>query len=335
MHHVSTETEGLLEYPNTSFQNPIEKFLKSSLTRFDRYLHFSVFVHMVFLTLGVLEIVAVAVFFSFLMKSSYLAFGLASIFVTFFGYFIFRIYLQSAKPEKMEEIRDLFQESCKRSIHYQSGITEHHMALANACCRFSQELSGRESCYYRPPRWLDILKSKMEAFSEWWHKEDVYAMRELLLLASMEEHIKMVRCEPTSLEMHAALANVYVMLSTLYTNHLKSKRSSFLEKKFRQASERAIEEFKIISDYAPNDPWVHLQLAYSYRDLNMPLEEIQAYETILRINPTDKEALFKLGTLYFQQGMNAKGLQVYEELKRANFSKVENLIKYYGNASFG
>jgi tetratricopeptide (TPR) repeat protein len=108
-----------------------------------------------------------------------------------------------------------------------------------------------------------------------------------------------------------------------------------LEKKFRQASERAIEEFKIISDYAPNDPWVHLQLAYSYRDLNMPLEEIQAYETILRINPTDKEALFKLGTLYFQQGMNAKGLQVYEELKRANFSKVENLIKYYGNASFG
>lgn len=205
------------------------------------------------------------------------------------------------------------------------------MAIANACCRLSETFSGRESLYYRPYRWLEFLAPKMETFSEWWHWRDIYRMRELLLLASLEEHIKLVRCEPTSLEIHAALANAYVMLSTLYAKQMGKKEfDQSLETKFRTTSEKAIEEFKILSDYAPNDPWVHLQLAYSYHDLQMPLEEIKEYEMILRINPDDKEALFKLGTLYFQQGMNAKGLRVYEELKHYNFKKAEILIRFYG-----
>ena len=142
--------------------------------------------------------------------------------------------------------------------------------------------------------------------------------------------------------MHAALANAYVMLSSLYTDPRKSEshdeerwvspdRSSLqMQKQFRTTAERAIEEFKILSDYAPDDPWVHLQLAYSYRDLQMPEEEIREYEVVLKLRPDDKETLFKLGMLYFQQGKNANGLRVYELLKRTNYDKAESLIKFYG-----
>ena len=105
------------------------------------------------------------------------------------------------------------------------------------------------------------------------------------------------------------------------------------KQKFRSIAERAIEEFKILSDYAPEDPWVHAQLAYSYRDLQMPKEEIREYETILQLCPEDKETLFKLGKLYFEQGQNAKGLQVYETLKRSNYKNAENLIHFYGTRS--
>jgi hypothetical protein len=35
--------------------------------------------------------------------------------------------------------------------------------------------------------------------------------------------------------------------------------------------------------------------------------------------------------LYFQQGFNAKGLRVYEELKKTHFKKGESLLKYYGS----
>ena len=67
------------------------------------------------------------------------------------------------------------------------------------------------------------------------------------------------------------------------------------------------------------------------RDLGMPEEEMREVETLLKLRSKDKEILFRLGSLYFKQGMNAKGLQVYEELKRANFKKAEDLISSYGS----
>jgi tetratricopeptide (TPR) repeat protein len=106
-----------------------------------------------------------------------------------------------------------------------------------------------------------------------------------------------------------------------------------LARKFCSAAKRAIEEFKIINNYAPNAPWVHEQMAYSYRDLKMPIEEIQAYEMILLLNPTEVEILFKLGVLYFQLGRNADGLRIYEQLRKLHASKGENLITHYGSYS--
>ncbi len=108
------------------------------------------------------------------------------------------------------------------------------------------------------------------------------------------------------------------------------KYSKSFKQKFRLTAEKAIEEFKILSDYAPHDPWVHAQLAYSYRDLQMPKEEIKEYEAILQLCPDDKETLFKLGKLYFEQGQNAKGLKIYETLKFSHYKKAESLIHFYG-----
>ena len=182
--------------------------------------------------------------------------------------------------------------------------------------------------------------------SSWWHWEDVHAIREVLLQKSVQQHIELVKCEPTGMEAHTALANAYIMLSGLYVDNEKNDepsdehwqplkfRNSDMEKKFRRTAERAIEEFKIIGDYAPNDPWVHSQLAYSYRDLKMPEQEIKAYESLLRIIPEDKDTQYKLGILYFQQGRDAEGLQIYEKIKRTHLKKAESLITYYGAKRF-
>lgn len=162
-------------------------------------------------------------------------------------------------------------------------------------------------------------------------------------MTSVEQNIKLVKCEPTSLEVHASLANAYVMLSGLYIDPRKlegydderwmppERYSPQMEEKFRSTAERAIEEFKVLNDFAPNDPWVHAQLAYSYRDLKMPKEEIKEYEAILKFNPGDRETLYKLGLLYFQQGLNSQGLRIYEELKRSHYKKAESLIENYGS----
>ena len=60
-------------------------------------------------------------------------------------------------------------------------------------------------------------------------------------------------------------------------------------------------------------------------------KEIKEVELLLKLRPQDKEILYRLGSLYFSQGLNAKGLQIYEELKRTNYKKAEDLISSYGS----
>ena len=149
-------------------------------------------------------------------------------------------------------------------------------------------------------------------------------MKEILLLVSITEHIQLIKETPTDLEAHASLANAYVALSKIYQGDSKE-----MHEKFQAASEKAIQEFKILDHYSPNDPWVQAQLATCYHDLKMFREEILYYENILKLCPEDKQIMFRLGVLYFQQGLNAKGLRTYEELKNMGFSRADELIDYY------
>jgi tetratricopeptide (TPR) repeat protein len=310
--------------------------------RFDHVVQSYPFFNLVFLALIVGECSLFGIFFTFLTDSSLVAFSLAGIVLTVFAYFTLRLYWLSRKPEHFIGLRNEFIDTCKQVVHYQEGIPEHHLALANSLCKFASHLQEREYTYYAPPAFLKPLCTMMETVSCWWHWEDVHSMREGLLQQAIDEHLKLVKCEPTNLEVHVALANAYVLLSTLFVDPHKQeghdderwvhpkRTSETFQAKFRATAERAIEEFKILNDYAPNDPWVHAQLAYSYHDLQMPQEEIREYETILKLRPNDHDTLFKLGVLYFQQGLNAKGLRIYEQLRRSHYKRAENLIKFYG-----
>jgi hypothetical protein len=152
----------------------------------------------------------------------------------------------------------------------------------------------------------------------------------------VEEHFLQIRITPTDLEVHASLANTYVSLSQLYRSLFasqKKKNAVLWEENFRKFSELAVEEFRILNHYAPHDPWVHEQLAVGYKSLNMTKEEIEEVEVLLKLKPQDKEILFRLGTLYFQEQQNAKGLKIYEELKNANYKRASDLIALYGSSS--
>jgi tetratricopeptide (TPR) repeat protein len=168
----------------------------------------------------------------------------------------------------------------------------------------------------------------MSSYCYW---KDVFKLKKLLFAAAIEEHLKQIRMTPTDLEVHASLATTYVAQSKIYRLSLRNRKDQLLfEENFRTAARLAIEEFRILNHYAPNDPWVHEQLAQGYHELDMPEEELREVEILLKVRPQDKDTLFRLGQLYFLQGMNAKGLQIYEDLKQSNFKKAEDLIASYG-----
>ncbi|MFN0065163.1 MAG: tetratricopeptide repeat protein [Chlamydiales bacterium] len=320
----------------------VQRLWSPTLRSLNRLLRAYIIFNSIFFLIGTVEIGLFISFFALLSQSTVLAFSLALFFLTLFSYFVLRLYLQAKKPDHLMDLIEEYLSRCKEVIRYQEGIPEHHIALANAAHKFASTLHEREYGFYAPPFFLKSLTPTLEKFSCFCHWKDLHKMKEILLTAAIDEHIKVVKCEPTNLEVHAALANAYVMLSSLYTDPKKysgydeekwihpERFSETTQEKFRSTAEKAIEEFKILNDYAPNDPWVHIQLAYSYHDLQMPEEEIREYEQVLKLRPDDKDTLFKLGVLYFQQGKNAQGLRVYETLRQTNYKKAESLIKFYG-----
>jgi len=338
---MSTAADTVLDKQH--YHEQISTLWSPALRKLSRLLRTDILFNLAFLLIGGLEIVLFLSFFAWLSQSSVLAFTLAIFFMTLFSYFVLRLYLQAKKPDQLMEICDEYLEKCKEIIRYQEGIPEHHIALGNAAHKFAATLHEKEYAFYSVPAFMKSLAPTLEKFSCFCHWKDLHRMKELLLITSVEEHLKVVKCEPTNLEVHASLANAYVTLSSLYADprkfhdfdegrYVPEERFSLpMQAKFRATAERAIEEFKILNDYAPDDPWVHVQLAYSYHDLQMPEEEIREYEIVLDLRPNDKDTLFKLGMLYFQKGMNAKGLRIYELLKQTHYKKAESLIKFYGS----
>lgn len=336
------EGEDFFELDHLFFNDQINKVILHIEPEIEKIIKNHVLFHGLFLVATLIEIFLLVAFFPFLIKSSLFAFSLAFIFLTIFTYLILRIYFQTKKPEQLADIKERYLKACKNFVDYKEGVPEHHVALANASCKFAAHLNGKEYTFYKPPNFLQSLAPSLERLSCQLHWEDLHRMKEFLLNNTIEEYLRLVRFEPTNLEVHAALANAYVMLSGLYASFEQTgesgdrwippqKSSEAFAEQFRKTAEKAIEEFKILNDYAPDDPWIHAQLAYSYHDLRMPQEEIREYEAILRLCPSDLDTLFKLGALYFQQGSNAQGLRVYEELKRSNYKKAEYLIEYYGS----
>lgn len=294
----------------------------------------------IFFWIGCLELgVFLGLLHSFAHPSA-LVFTVALLFFTLFAFLMLRLYWVNRRPEKLCEIVDQYLSQEKQRLRYQEGTPEDHLALAQAAQKLSRELRDREYSVYPIPSWLSPISTTLESLSAYLHWEDLLLLRELLLQSAIDEHIAIIRSEPTNLEIHAALANAYVLLSNLYAAPMKGQEgdrwlsparySNDMRNRFTQTAKKAIEEFQILRDYAPHDPWVQMQLAYSYHDLGMPCEEIEAYEMLTRLQPDDPDTLFKLGSLYFSQGMNGKGLHIYEQLKHKHFKRAEALIQFYG-----
>jgi tetratricopeptide (TPR) repeat protein len=282
------------------------------------------------------QFVCLALFLPFLLKSALMALALALFFLTIFAYFVIREYLLSKKRERIELLKLQFVEAV-------SGMGRGERTLSGACTALAEALHGREYSYFKAPFFLARMGSHFEKMGCRLHWEDVFRMQEALLLEASAEKIRKVKREPTSLEAHAELAKAYITLSGLYVDPKKvreesdkrwippQRSSEAMDKKFRETSRKAIEEFKIIKEYAPTDPWVHEQLAASYRDMRMPAEEIEEYENLLNLRPQHVDTLRKLAELYFAQGQNGKGLKIYEQLRRLDSSQAEAVIAHYGN----
>jgi tetratricopeptide (TPR) repeat protein len=340
----SLKTSQHFHFNKSSLDIKIDQFCSEALEDFKQVTRQYALFHITFFSIAVLELVAFVLFFSFLTKTTIFAFSLAGLFLTGFTYFVLLFYFQAKKPNQLLEVRANFLEASRSLLPFEKNSAEHHLALATALGRLLSHLHRLEYSYYTVPASLKTLSPLMQKFSAWAHWKDLHHMQELLVLRIIKQQIELVKLKPTDLETHAHLANSYLILSQLYMDPRKlypheehfwvSPDYASLEmlEKFKQASLKTIEEYKILDSYVPNDPWVHAQLALVYHHLDLFQEEMREYETILKVSPNDCEVLFRLGVLYFKNGLSAQGLRIYEQLKKSSDLKANALIASYDAA---
>lgn len=334
MNPVAIETNLSSPYLTTdTTAEPFAKLIERKLSAQTKW-------NLFFSLLLILEISLIAIFFPFFIQSAFFAFMAAILVMTIFGFLMFRQYSFSEKREYFERALTEWIDAEKRKGNYQAGLPESHLRISKLYSDLADALYQKEYRCLRLPKWLNNLRYLTETTSCWLYWRDIYFIRELLLERAVDEQLALVRMHPSNLDAHTFLANAYIMLSGLYALPENEEKDRFVpkgrygvetESKFRAAAKRAIEEFTILKEYAPKDPWIYSQLAFSYKDLKMPEEEKKAYEALLELKPNDYETRYKLGTLYFKQGENAKGLKVYDELKKAHFPKADELLTIYGS----
>lgn len=340
---MSTQLDNELNssFDKEQFQEKLPQYYRTILADFQKISKAFVHFNLSFLLLGFVELSLFICFLTVMADSALVALVLGAIFLTTFTYLVLLFYFQAKKPEQMSSLLHRFLSSCRASLGVPKGVALHHLSVAETLIKLSNYLSDYEWRLVKSPDSIGRLARPVSRFSAYccWH--DVFRFKQLLLYAAIEEHLNQIRATPTDLEVHASLANSYVVLSQIYKEpksqdeahpRLKNykRHASQFDEKFKAAASLAIEEFRILSHYAPNDPWVHEQLASGYHELDLHEDEVREVETLLNLRPQDKEILFRLGVLYFQQGLNAKGLQVFEELKKGNFKRAEDLISAYG-----
>ncbi len=322
-------------------ESALASYTQTLIRDFKKITRFYVYFHILFASLVFAQFFALVLFFSFWINSSTIAFLLAAIFLTGFSYFVLLFYFQVKKPQQFLEIHRAFVHGCHRTLATHQDLHAYHLSAAESLYKATDVLDRMECNYYRPPiKWptAQVLLRKFSIFCHW---KDVLSMKELLLTQAINEHIALIKEEPVDLEAHASLAESYMRLSKIYQKPSTEEdpdlfpwispeySSQEMQKKWRLGLARAIEEFSIIDTFAPNDPWVHAQLATIYHELSEPKKESEEYEIILRIVPEDRLVLFKLGVIYFKEGRTARGLRIYEQLKQADDPQAEKLLEFY------
>ena len=318
---------------------PLQASGSAALEAFRKTIRSFALFHFAFAALLLLELIGFLYLVNTYPKTLALALLLSLIFLTIFSYLVLYYYIQTKKPQELYKIKETFTLQMKEGLN--AAGSDLHLLLAHSVYQLSSHLNREEYQTYKTQIPSPSLRALLKQLSFFCHWKDVHLMKELLLLDAIDEHVKLIKKEPTNLEAHASLANAYIALSRLYREpkehaspeELRWKkrffRSEKMRGKFEKMALRAIEELKILDDYSPNVPWTHLQLASCYSDLNRLDEEIAAYEKTHELSPQDSDVLYRLGRLYFQKGQSSKALRIYEKLKGLDQDKALDLISHY------
>ena len=264
--------------------------------------------------------------------------SLATTTLTGFTYLLLTHFMNSRLQEQLALLQKQFIQSCQREIPVETSLQERHLALAHCLSQLATFLEHKDiyTLHVHPFTFETtgiIYAVKMLAC------QHILTWQKGLMRQAITEHIAYTQIDPLCIASHISLARTYIALANVcqgpqdrFFSHpsiTARYNKPHHQKTAQKATELAVEELQILNDLAPEDPWVHAQLARCYHHLENPPLEIAAYETLHHLRPEDKTVLFQLGQLYFAENQTAKGLKVYQKLLSIDAKTATQLLKHY------
>lgn len=334
--------ESLYEDKTTSsFHKILELHCLSGLKHVRKVLRSYVLFHCIFTLLLTGELFFLITLYFLEKTTSLFAIGIFSLILSVFSYLILLFYFQAKKPEQFKQLKEWFLSICKKSIPEDLSQIDYHLFLAQSLYTFATFFQAKELPLYFASFPITSFQRLMKKCCYLWHWKDFQKIKEILLLDCIYQHLALLKHEPTNLEVHASLGNSYLTLASVYKSMhretLTHQQPLSLEelqeellKKFKSSISKAIEEYKIIRVSTDHeDPWVLVQLATCYHELEMYDKEIELFEKILEISGSNHDVMSRLAYLYFQEGRNAQGFKLYKVIKENAPEKAAQLFDYY------
>jgi tetratricopeptide (TPR) repeat protein len=318
------------------YAEKIEKESQLTFSKFRQVLNSHTLFHASFVVATIIELFIFTL--SIINYKESLAFilTLSGMILTVFSYLILNYYFAGKKIEQLKDLQIQYLQSCKKHIDPNLSEEEIHLAIAKNSFKLSSSIGQRRIYALSLPPFI-FFKEIFLKCRFLLHFKDVLIMQELLMKLALDEYIQLLRLEPTDLNVHTSLANLYMNLSQIYEAPEEMKsfisekvfKNLNLSEKIQDTLTSAIEELKILDDLSPNDPWTHAQLATCFHKLERYEDELSEYEILSNLRAKDKEILLRLGTLYFKLGKTAKALITYEILKKIDAKYAEHLLSHY------
>ncbi|OGN62675.1 MAG: hypothetical protein A3F09_02105 [Chlamydiae bacterium RIFCSPHIGHO2_12_FULL_49_11] len=327
-------------YTHNEIDIPIEGYLddlsfpsQSCFASFKALVKRNAFFHLSFASCLLFELIVLIFTVS---RTTFTAVMIATTVVTFFSYLLMYLYLRNKQEEDLQKLCDRFMQEAEKPVPSHFEPAKQIFYLAEAAYAFVPLLNNEKS--YRisiPPfRFYQshIVRCILQLYSR-----AILRFEEMILLALVRRHIEVLPQDPLNVDVHTSLATLYIYIAKLYPQTIESKKNLPRSRSAREILHRqkekclslAIEELRIVDDLSPNNPWIHMQLAFAYHALGQSQEEVKEYEILRSLNGDDTTILFTLGRLYFNLGKNAKGLEIYSSLKSCDTKKADELMAYY------
>ncbi|MCI0381838.1 MAG: hypothetical protein L0207_02150 [Chlamydiae bacterium] len=293
--------------------------------------------HFLFLASILLELVIFGYFFSFFTHTSILAFCLAGIFITIFSYITLHFYLQSKKNEDLYKIKEDFLKNCFALIEKKDDTSNLHCFFIYATTLLASLLSFRPILGGKWQKKFPTLALIREKYHIWLEWKDLQSIKELLFFEAIDQHIQLIKLNPTNGETHLSLGNLYIHLSKLYREQEElpwnpaQLRSEEMARNHRSALEKAISEYQINLELTPENPKIYLQLIEIYKQLKEKEKEMEICEKLIQIDAENADILFRMGSLYFQKGNLVAGLKMYQKIKEIDETKAKDLFQFYAS----